>query len=269
MLLSMDDIVLDRAVKPPGTIGSPELVGFWDGSLIAYSCAVYVRWRMKQKNIDGSDMFSVSLVCSKARVTPAKGITAPRSEISGFLILTRLLKVVVNSMDDKPEMITLAGDSQCTISATEKSCGTLAPYFASRVSEAMSNLEDLSECTMVQEIQHVPGSMNPADIPTRARTTPEEVKSGSVWQSGPSYLAGPKENWPFSRDFLDILPSHEIRVPKAWFNAVSINRDASMGSPKFVRVIEGIMFKSNVWSKIAKGASKNGTTWRCIEAGCQ
>ena len=79
-------------------------------------------------------------------------------------------------MDEKPEMITIAGDSQCTISATEKSGGTLAPYFASRVSEAMSNLEEISECTVVNEIQHVPGNLNPADIPTRRGQTDRGYK---------------------------------------------------------------------------------------------
>ena len=69
-------------------------------------------------------------------MTPIKGITAPRSEMSGFPILTRLLKVLVNGMSVKPRRITLATDSQCTISAIEKSGGTLAPYFASRVSES-------------------------------------------------------------------------------------------------------------------------------------
>ena len=81
----------------------------------------------------------VRLVCGKARVTSVRGTTAPRSEMSGFLILTRLLKVVVNAMDVKPVQITIAVDSQCTISAIEKSGGLLAPYFASRVSEAMNN----------------------------------------------------------------------------------------------------------------------------------
>ena len=249
MLLSMGDIVLDRAVKPPGTMGLPEIIGFWDGSLIAYACAVYVRWRMVQKNVDGSDTFSVKLVCGKARVVPVKGITAPRSEVSGFLILTRLLKVVINSMDDKPEMVTLAGDSQCTISATEKTGGTLAPYFASRISEAMSNLEELSEYTVIQEIQHVPGGLNPADIPTRARTNPDEVRSGSIWQSGPSYLAEPKELWPFSREFLDVLPAQEMRAPKAWFNSVNVSSQSGMDYSKFVRIVEDIMLRSNSWSK--------------------
>ena len=108
------------------------------------------------------DQFSVKLVCAKARVAPVKGITAPRSEISGFLILTRLLKVLVNAMDLKPSRITLAVDSQCTISGIEKSGGILATYFASRVSESMRNLAELA----------IDIEIDP-DIPTRATTIPD------------------------------------------------------------------------------------------------
>ena len=69
----------------------------------------------------------------------------------------------------------MAVDSQCTISTVEKSGGLLAPYFASRISEAMGNLSEVAEDTVVDPIQHVPGKSNPADIPTRATMTPEEV----------------------------------------------------------------------------------------------
>ena len=130
--------------------------------------------------MEDPDRFYVRLVCGKARVTPVKGITVPRSELSGFLILTRLLKVVVNSMDEKPYQITTALDSQCTISAFERSGGSLAPYFASRVSEAASNLADLGEHSVVQPIMHVTGDLNPADLPTRANTRKEEVLPGLI-----------------------------------------------------------------------------------------
>ena len=119
---------------------------------------------MKKARLDDPDMYSVSLVCGKARVTPLKGTTVPRSELSGYLILTRLIKVVVNSMDVKPCQITMAVDSQCTISAVEKSGGILAPYFASRVSEAALNLSDIAEDSIVHPLVHIPCAINPADI---------------------------------------------------------------------------------------------------------
>ena len=163
------------------------------------------------------DEHYVKLICAKARVTAAKGTTAPRSEASGYLILTRLLKVVINAMDVKPAEVTLAMDSQCTISAVEKSEGLLAPYFASRIAKASSNLSEVAEDTVVNPIMHVPGLLNPADIPTRPSTTPEEVLEGTVWQNGPSYLSLPKDQWPFSREFMDILPAEEMRAPRAAF----------------------------------------------------
>ena len=210
MFLRMDDIVVSRSVRPSGVEETPELIGFADGSLSAYGCAVYVRWKLVKMGPEDPDQFSVKLVCAKARVAPVKGITAPRSELSGFLILTRLLKVLVNAMDLKPSRITLAVNSQCTISAIEKSGGILAPYFARRVSESMGNLAELAEDIEIDPVQHVPGTQNPADIPTRATTTPYEVREGGVWQDGPAFLRLSRDLWPFSRQFLDTLPDNEL-----------------------------------------------------------
>ena len=92
--------------------------------------------------------------------------------------------------------------------------GLLAPYFSSRISEAAANLSEVAESSSINPILHVPGVLNPADIPTRPTTIPEEVKEGSVWQCGPAYLALPKDKWPFSREFRDILPQEEMR--KLW-----------------------------------------------------
>ena len=145
MLIQMGEIIIRRSVRPSGVEEVPELIGFGDGSISAYACAIYVRWKLLKTMDSDPDQFDVRLVCAKARVAPVKGITAPRSEISGFLILTRLLKVLVNAMEVKPSRITIAVDSQCTISAIEKSGGVLAPYFAARVSESMTNLAEVAE----------------------------------------------------------------------------------------------------------------------------
>ena len=82
MFIQLEEIVLDRAVRPENTVGAPELVGFADGSLDAYACAVYIRWRLKNTAAIDPERFHVRLVCAKARVTPVKGTTVPRSELS-------------------------------------------------------------------------------------------------------------------------------------------------------------------------------------------
>ena len=146
--------MLDRAVKSENTDGLPELIGFADGSLDAYGCAIYIRWRMKNYAPEDPERYHVRLVCGKSRVTPVKGTTVPRSELSGYLILTRLLTVVINAMDEKPSLVITAVDSECTISAFEKSGGVLAPYFASQISEALEiyqtlrNLQPLTQLRM-------------------------------------------------------------------------------------------------------------------------
>jgi len=252
MFLQIGEIELSRSVRPEGVEDEPELIGFADGSLLAYACCIYIRWRRCKTSQEEPTRYVVQLVCAKVRVTSVRGTTAPRSELSGFLILTRLLKVVVAAMDTKPSQITTAVDSQCTISALDKSGGVLAPYFASRVSEAMANLAELAEETIVHPVQHVPGLLNPADIPTRDKTTVEEVKMGSIWQSGPAYLTLPRDQWPFSRQFLDTMPEEEMRAPKAEFNlakAVPGVGEIGLGDMGIAGMIMKVMNQCNNWDR--------------------
>ena len=249
MFLEMGEIEINRAVRPAGVVDPPELIGFADGSLLAYACAIYIRWTREKVAPEDPDRYVVQLVCGKARVTSVRGTTAPRSEMCGFLILTRLLKVVVEAMDVKPAQIDVAVDSQCTISALEKSGGLLAPYFASRVSEAVANMTELAEHSVVHPVQHVPGPLNPADIPTRDKTSVDEVKEGSIWQSGPAYLALPKDQWPFSRQFLDAVPQEELRAPKAAFNLAKTKFGVGDLSLGVMQMVVKVMEKSNNWAK--------------------
>ena len=152
-------------------------------------------------------------------------------------------------MDTKPSDVTIAIDSQCTISATEKSGGLLAPYFASRISEAMSNLSEIADETFVHPIQHVPGGQNPADIPTRDTTTPDEVREDSVWQAGPHYLKLDRNMWPFSRDFIDILPEQELRRPKALFNLAVMNEWECLLGKRLSQLVVSVMHRSNSYVK--------------------
>ena len=55
-LLHMGEIVLRRGVRPEGTVGKPEIIGFADGSLDAYTCSIYIRYwlRTVQTKLIGS-----------------------------------------------------------------------------------------------------------------------------------------------------------------------------------------------------------------------
>ena len=71
----------------------------------------------------------------------------------------------------------------------------------------------------------------------------------SIWQSGPAYLALPRDCWPFSRDFLDVLPNSELRVPKAAFNVATIGPWKNLLGERLHHVITYIMDLSNCYSK--------------------
>ena len=109
-----------RKTKPRNAESLPMFVGFCDGSLSAYSAVVYVRWSMFEQNDDGNK-FSVSILCAKAKVTPANGQTTPKSELNGATLLSRLIKSAVSASVDKPSQVICVGDSQCVIASLEMS----------------------------------------------------------------------------------------------------------------------------------------------------
>ena len=55
MFIAMGDILLSRSVKPEKTDGLPELIGFRDGSLMAYGCAIYIRWKKAKQEVKDPD----------------------------------------------------------------------------------------------------------------------------------------------------------------------------------------------------------------------
>ena len=137
------------------------------------------------------ESYAVNLLASKARVTALRGSTTPRSELSGLLIASRLLKEVVKAMSEKPKKIYVIGDSQCTIAALEKSGDSLGPYFCNRVSETCQNFEEtksLSDGIEIAPVTHISGKLNPADLATRETGSYADLKEESEWLRGPKFL---------------------------------------------------------------------------------
>ena len=136
----------------------------------------------------------------------------------GLLITSKLLLSVIPAMWERTTRLTIAGDSQCTIASIEKSGDQLAQYFCNRSSEISRNLEDLAAEVQVDPVQHVPGNLNPADIPTRATSTVSDLHPDSIWMRGPDFLQLDRDQMPLSRQFLeeheDLIPSEELRVKK-------------------------------------------------------
>ncbi|KAA5777142.1 hypothetical protein F3H09_32980, partial [Pseudomonas aeruginosa] len=73
-----------------------ELHDFADASELAYACVAY--WRLLYS--DGS--IELSLISSKARVTPLKPISIPRLELQAALIASRLAVTIKDSHRKQP-----------------------------------------------------------------------------------------------------------------------------------------------------------------------
>ena len=158
ILHDVSNVKFKRSTKPASAVGKPEIIGYFDGSDDAYAAVIYTRWLLS----DGS--YQASLACSKAKVTPLKRISTPRSEIYGAVLLSRLLLFYVkscNQTNTKPFKVCILGDSECTLASTEKTSGALGEYFGNRVGEILHNQSEIQTiCSVGKEGEwwHVPGS---------------------------------------------------------------------------------------------------------------
>ena len=143
-----------RSMRPPNPVGGPMIVAFSDRSFQAYSAVVYLRWELAQEDaetvegvgvngvpscdvdeVDGVEYvtdddqgvrkFYVQLLCAKSRVTPLLGLTIPRAELCGVVLASRLALSVAKTLSSdvlmKPSAVILLSDSECCISALNKS----------------------------------------------------------------------------------------------------------------------------------------------------
>ena len=234
MLVEQEEIVFDRCTRPSNALGRPELVGYWDGSLLAYAALLYIRWLL---NTDPPS-WRASLLCAKVRVTPVSGLTAPRTELNGSVVLGRVIDSAIPSLPVKPCRISMFGDSQCTISALESVTAVLGPYFANRILELEStrngwgtmNLDNEMKETplklvlaendhvLVDPVYHTAGDLNIADMATRGKVSVKDIGHGSLWQTGPSYLKERRESWPVSRSFLKPTPQEGLPIQRQGVN---------------------------------------------------
>jgi hypothetical protein len=154
-----DSLLFPRCTRPEKAIGSPTMVGFGDGAFPAFSGGSYIRWEFECQHTSEEECtgdYDCNLLWAKAKTTPLSGLTIPRSELSGTVLMTRVLKSSVKALQCdqsmKPKSVTPLVDSKCTISVLEKSVGALKPFFHNRVSEMLENLADMRKVCEVEDL---------------------------------------------------------------------------------------------------------------------
>ncbi|KAI5740021.1 hypothetical protein M8J77_026253 [Diaphorina citri] len=163
--------------------GSRELHVFADACKSAYAAVVFLR-------IEHKENIQVRLLACKARVAPtsksSKPMTIPRLELLAALIAARLCQTVVKDYELDGVKTTFWTDASTVLAWLERN-DPWDVYVRNRVVE----IKQLSEgCTW----KHVPGEMNPADLPSRGCYPKRFVKSR--WWEGPTWLKGNPEDWP-------------------------------------------------------------------------
>ena len=164
-----------------------ELHGFSDSSAKAYAAVVYMRIVLKNGKI------LTQFIASKTRVAPIKKLSIPRLELMSYLILSRLIKVILDSLVDfKFNNVYCWTDSQdalCWITSSDKIWKT---FVQNRVTEIRKNVTKA-------EWNHCPGAINPADIPSRGLVITQPDRQ-EFWLKGPVFLVCSKRFWPGLND---------------------------------------------------------------------
>ena len=249
-----------------------QIHGFSDASECAYAGVVYLRVEYESGEVQ------VRFVTSKAKVSPIKKQTIPRLELMGAVLLSNLVDTVKKTLQEELGQGSIEThfwvDSVATL-CWVKNNKPLKQFVRHRVQKILelSNREEWHFC---------PGSLNPADLPSRG-IYGKHIGTNKVWWEGPNFLVLPFSEWPkleknqeidpavaaekVSIEPVHVLVSKQDSVEKTT-PLVSIERFSN--KTRLLRTYAWILrFVSNLKAAINKQEPKlgplEGTELRCAE----
>lgn len=180
------------------------IVAFCDASLKAYGCAVYLHVTDSQGNI------SVNLLCSKSKVAPLKIVTLARLELCAAVLLSKLVRIVYNSINPLYNInnIYAFSDSTIALSWIHSSPHRWSIFVSNRVANIHENLN-------AKHFFHIGGIENPSDCLSRG-LLPSQLLTHNLWWHGPGWLAGNPNSWPLK----SFTPSANSDLPE--FNSKTL-----------------------------------------------
>lgn len=204
------------------------IVGFADASQDGYGAVVYVR------TINSNGNVNISLLCAKSKVSPMKITTIPRLELCAALLLSSLIKQILEVLAERILVSKLIGfsDSSTVIQwllATELK----EVFVANRIAQIKGNTPEMSW-------RHVDGKENPADCLSRG-LTPSLLLNNSLWFHGPQWLKKSESQWPVSNitfSLTQTLPNERV------FYSKQVDEE--------VNPFYAMMERISSWSKILK-----------------
>lgn len=162
--------------------GQLEIHGFCDASSKAIAAVVFCR------NADSDGIVTTRFMCAKTKVAPLKRLTIPRLELSGAVLLTKLVKQVLRVLQRDDLRIYLWTDSTITL--------TWITAHPSRWKEFVHNRVCFIQDTLpTASWKFVLGIDNPADLATRG-VSPSQLMELRHWWHGPGWLTQNSLHWP-------------------------------------------------------------------------
>ncbi len=126
------------------------------------------------------------LVASKCCVSPLKVVTIPCLELMGAILSSRLAKSILNVLT--VDRVIYWTDSENVYYWVRNQSRELKPFVANRIGE-------IQRTTSPEQWHHVPGTINPADIPTRGLSA-ADLGESTFWIEGPPFLRDNETAWP-------------------------------------------------------------------------
>ncbi|GFX67684.1 integrase catalytic domain-containing protein [Trichonephila clavipes] len=154
---------------------------FCDASKAAYASCVFLR-----TEVGGA--ITCQLVQARARVASIKPITIPRLELLACTIGSRLINTTKIDLGLENVPIYCWSDSVNALYwiKRKENWGTFVN----------NRVQEIRRLTNPEDWKHIPGILNPADLPSRGCGVVELI--ASLWWEGPSWLNKPREEWPLS-----------------------------------------------------------------------
>ncbi|XP_055928683.1 uncharacterized protein LOC129959815 [Argiope bruennichi] len=196
---------------------------------------------------------SVQLLAAKSRIAPLRSITIPRLELLSCCIGARLLKFVKESLNIVNMKTQFWTDSTTALQWIRRD-ETWSVFVRNRVNEIrkLSNIDDW---------RHVPGPLNPADLPSRGCSVLKLLNS--KWWEGSKWLLLREDLWSESNHHVN----EEIVFVEKCGKSISFVNNSPVTASLFSRFSSyAKIFKILGW--ISRFQHNSKTEKECRKEGC-